>query len=162
MAGVSTGLSLPRGKNTGTTVKNENVGIAWGQGNMKQGMPWEDYVGATLPKTTDRLPVGFRTFDYYDASSKTAYSVKTLDTQTSSRLNNPKQLYGSIKKNINDAANFNEASRAGIDLNSSMISNKEIKLAVPASTTTVQWNEINRAIEYGKNQGVKVTVTQIK
>lgn len=162
VAGVSTGLSLPRGKNTGTTVKNENVGIAWGQGNMKQGMPWEDYVGTTLPKTTDRLPVGFRTFDYYDASSKTAYSVKTLDTQTSSRLNNPKQLYGSIKKNINDAANFNEASRAGIDLNSSMISNKEIKLAVPASTTTVQWNEINRAIEYGKNQGVKVTVTQIK
>ncbi|HFV5591155.1 TPA: hypothetical protein ACH9S4_004782, partial [Escherichia coli] len=25
-----------------------------------------------------------------------------------------------------------------------------------------QWAEINRAIEYGKSQGVKVTVTQVK
>ncbi|WP_449591349.1 endonuclease toxin domain-containing protein [Photorhabdus tasmaniensis] len=31
-----------------------------------------------------------------------------------------------------------------------------------ANTTKVQWTEINRAIEYGKNQGVKVIVTQVK
>ncbi|WP_331251368.1 hypothetical protein [Photorhabdus khanii] len=37
-----------------------------------------------------------------------------------------------------------------------------MRLAVPANTTKAQWLEINRAIEYGKNQGVKVIVTQVK
>ncbi|EOV8839832.1 hypothetical protein ACNY9Y_004167 [Cronobacter dublinensis] len=35
-------------------------------------------------------------------------------------------------------------------------------MAVPASTTKVQGVEINRAVEYGKDRGVKVTVTQVK
>lgn len=43
-----------------------------------------------------------------------------------------------------------------------MITSKEVRLAVPANTTKVQWIEINRAIEYGKSQGVNVTVTQVK
>ncbi|WP_368668638.1 hypothetical protein [Pantoea sp. F_16] len=47
-------------------------------------------------------------------------------------------------------------------INTSMISNREIQLSVPANTTKTQWTEINRAIEYGKTQGVKVTVTQVK
>ncbi|MFW1015396.1 hypothetical protein QMW90_12320, partial [Cronobacter dublinensis] len=32
----------------------------------------------------------------------------------------------------------------------------------PASTTKVQWVEINRAVEYGQKRGVKVTVTQVE
>ncbi|EMZ42914.1 hypothetical protein QSH14_16640 [Proteus faecis] len=43
-----------------------------------------------------------------------------------------------------------------------MIVNKEIQLAVPVSTTKIQWAEINRAIEYGKSKGVEVKVTQVK
>ncbi|EOI5718114.1 hypothetical protein ACMS1V_000020 [Cronobacter dublinensis] len=35
-------------------------------------------------------------------------------------------------------------------------------MAVPASTTKAQWVEINRAVEYGKSRGIKVTVTQVK
>ncbi|ELY9421687.1 hypothetical protein SLY17_000605 [Cronobacter dublinensis] len=35
-------------------------------------------------------------------------------------------------------------------------------MAVPANTTKAQWVEINRAVEYGKNRGVKVTETQMK
>jgi len=44
--------------------------------------------------------------------------------------------------------NFNGDTRLGIKLDSSMISNKEIKLAIPESTTPEQWAKINRAIEY--------------
>ncbi|HFO0271208.1 TPA: hypothetical protein ACHICZ_002583, partial [Enterobacter asburiae] len=40
--------------------------------------------------------------------------------------------------------------------------NREVQLAVPATTTKTQWTEINRAIEYGKSQGVTVKVTQVK
>ncbi|EOW6741077.1 hypothetical protein ACOZ0W_000147 [Cronobacter dublinensis] len=35
-------------------------------------------------------------------------------------------------------------------------------MAVPASTTKVQWVEINRAGEYGQKRGVKIKLTQVK
>ncbi|EIA0340320.1 hypothetical protein K6061_004731, partial [Escherichia coli] len=69
-------------RNTATaTVNASEVGMQWGQGNMKQGMPWEDYVGKSLPADA-RLPKNFKTFDYYDGATKTATSVKSMDTQT--------------------------------------------------------------------------------
>jgi filamentous hemagglutinin len=149
-------------RNTATaTVSAADIGLKWGQGNMKQGMPWEDYVGASLP-TDARLPPRFKTFDYYDSATKTAVSAKSLDTQTMSRLNKPNQLYTKIKGNIDAAAKFERYDLSGQFLNSSMITNREIQLAIPAKTTPTQWVEINRAIEYGKSQGVKVTVTQVK
>lgn len=49
------------------------------QGIRQQGMPWENYVGAQLPANS-RLPANFKTFDYYNPISRTAISVKTLDT----------------------------------------------------------------------------------
>ncbi|EOY8812334.1 CDI system deoxyribonuclease CdiA-o11, partial [Escherichia coli] len=126
-----------------------------------QGMPWEDYVGKSLPADA-RLPKNFKIFDYYDGATKTATSVKSIDTQTMAKLANPNQVYSSIKGNIDAAAKFKEYALSGRELTSSMISNREIQLAIPADTTKTQWAEINRAIEYGKSQGVKVTVTQVK
>ncbi|MGR1221671.1 endonuclease toxin domain-containing protein [Aeromonas veronii] len=149
-------------RNTATaTVKASEVGIKWGQGNMKQGMPWEDFVGKSLPSDA-RLPKNFKTFDYYDGATKTAVSAKTMDTQTMAKLANPNQVYSSIKGNIDAAARFETAKLSGQEIRASMISNREIQLAVPANTTKIQWTEINRAIEYGKNQGVIVKVTQVK
>lgn len=149
-------------RNTATaTVKASEVGMQWGQGNMKQGMPWEDYVGKSLPADA-RLPQNFKTFDYYDGATKTAVSAKSLDTQTMAKLANPNQVYSSIKGNINAAAKFERSELSGQFLNSSRITNREIQLAIPASTTKAQWVEINRAIEYGKSQGVTVKVTQVK
>ncbi|HEY4468702.1 MAG TPA: hypothetical protein VGN53_13350, partial [Klebsiella sp.] len=142
-------------------VSAAEVGMKWGQGNMKQGMPWEDYVGASLPADA-RLPQNFKTFDYYDGATKTAVSAKSMDTQTMAKLANPNQVYNSLKGNIDAAAKFKEYALSGRELTSSMISKKEIQLAVPANTTKTQWTEINRAIEYGKAQGIKVTVTQVK
>ncbi|EFO0548539.1 hypothetical protein ACOCRI_004752, partial [Escherichia coli] len=60
------------------------------------------------------------------------------------------------------AAKFETYTLSKTLLDSSMISNREIQLAVPANTTKTQWTEINRAIEYGKSQGVTVKVTQVK
>lgn len=149
-------------RNTATaTVKASEIGMQWGEGNMKQGMPWEDYVGTQLPANS-RLPQNFKTFDYYDVSTKTAVSAKSMDTQTMAKLANPNQIYSSIKGNIDTAVKFEKAALSGDTLTSSMISNREIQLAVPANTTKTQWTEINRAIEYGKNQGVVVKVTQVK
>lgn len=149
-------------RNTATaTVSAAETGMQWGQGNIKQGMPWEDYVGKSLPADA-RLPPNFKTFDYYDGATKTATSVKSMDTQTMAKLANPNQIYSTIKGSINAAAKFERSELSGQMLNSSMITNREIQLAVPANTTKAQWTEINRAIEYGKTQGVTVKVTQVK
>ncbi|HHR1139724.1 endonuclease toxin domain-containing protein, partial [Klebsiella aerogenes] len=150
------------GRNTATvSVSAAEIGLKWGQGNMKQGMPWEDYVGTSLPADA-RLPKNFKTFDYYDGTTKTAVSAKSMDTQTMAKLANPNQVYSSIKGNIDAVAKFERSRLSGETLTSSMISNREIQLAIPANTTKAQWTEINRAIEYGKSQGVAVKVTQVK
>lgn len=150
------------GRNTATaTVSAADIGLKWGQENMKQSMPWENYVGTSLPADA-RLPQNFKTFDYYDGATKTAVSAKSLDTQTMAKLSNPNQIYSSIKGNIDAAAKFDIYTLSKTSLDSSIISNREIQLAVPTNTTKTQWTEINRTIEYGKSQGVTVKVTQVK
>ncbi|EPU8562571.1 hypothetical protein ACVZYT_000267 [Yersinia enterocolitica] len=124
-------------------------------------MPWENYVGTQLPANT-RLPKNFKTFDYYNPISRTAISVKTLDTTTAARVANPRQIYSSLKGNIDAVVSFKTYSLSKQPIDSSMISRREIQLAVPANTAKAQWTEINRAIEYGKSQGVNVMVTQVK
>nr|WP_242462044.1 hypothetical protein [Pantoea agglomerans] len=85
-----------------------------------------------------------------------------MDTQTMPKLANPNQVYSSIKGNVDAAAKFIEYALSDRELTSSMITNKEIQLAVPENTTKTQWTEINCVIKYGKSQGVKVTGTQVK
>uniref|UniRef100_UPI0036DADF1A DUF637 domain-containing protein n=1 Tax=Photorhabdus sp. RM322S TaxID=3342825 RepID=UPI0036DADF1A len=43
--------------------------MAWGEGNYKQGYPFEDFVATQMPKGT-RLPEGFKTFDFYDLATR--------------------------------------------------------------------------------------------
>ncbi|MCI4239319.1 hypothetical protein MRP09_20950 [Dickeya dianthicola] len=149
-------------RNTATaTVSASEIGMQWGQGNIKQGMPWEDYVGKALPENA-RLPQNFKTFDYYDPMTRTAVSAKSMDTQTMAKLANPNQVYSSIKGNIDAAAKFDSYTLSRRTLDSSMITSREVQLAVPTATTSTQWTEINRAIEYGKNKGVTVKVIQVK
>lgn len=85
-----------------------------------------------------------------------------MDTQTMAKLTNPNQVYGSIKENVDAAAKFKEYALSGREFTSSMIFNREIKFANPVNATKAQWAAINRAIEYGKSQGVTVKVTQVK
>ncbi|WP_455685164.1 endonuclease toxin domain-containing protein, partial [Yersinia aleksiciae] len=86
----------------------------------------------------------------------------TLDTTTAARVANPKQIYTSLKGNIDEVAKFDTYILSDRRLNSSMIANREVQLAVPVNTAKAQWTEINRAIEYGKSQDVNVIVTQVK
>ncbi|WP_338884456.1 hypothetical protein [Xenorhabdus sp. TH1] len=67
--------------------------MSWTEGNYKQGYPYEDFVGKELLKLPEsaRLPYGFETFDYF-SPAKEAISVKTLNTMTKSRIENPKQI----------------------------------------------------------------------
>ncbi len=146
----------------GTKVLNRaTTGIEWGKGIQGQGLPWENYLATQLPSGS-RLPAKFKTFDFYEASTGTAISAKTLDTTTVARLTNPAQIYSSLKGNINAAAKFESYKLADVPLNSGMINSRELHVAIPAKTTSAQWDQINRAIDYGHSQGVKLIITLIK
>ena len=49
-----------------------------------------------------------------------------------------------------------------VTISSKDIVSKEIRLAVPSATNQAQWQQIHKAIDYGKSQGVKVIVTEVK
>ncbi|MBG3079360.1 DUF637 domain-containing protein [Proteus mirabilis] len=153
------------GRNSASkTISASEIGMKWssGGGNINtQGMSWENSIAKSLPVHT-RLPKNFKTFDFYIAKDKVAISAKSLDTQTMSKLNRPKQIYNTIKGNIDDAAKFEGYRLSGVNLHSEMIAKREIWLAVPQSTTKAQWIEINRAVAYGESMNIEVKITQVK
>ncbi|WP_180296900.1 VENN motif pre-toxin domain-containing protein, partial [Snodgrassella communis] len=149
------------GKSITKPVTKAETGIEWGKGIQKQGMPWEDFVGKEL-SAGSRLPPNFKTFDYFDRATGKAVSVKTLDTTTPAKIANPKQIFNTLKNNIDAAANFTRHDLRGSTVLSTDISSREIRLAVPTTTNKVQWQQIHRAIDYGKSRGVKVIVTEVK
>lgn len=139
-----------------------DAGITWGKGIGTQGLPWENYLETKMPAGS-RLPPNFKTFDFYDIETRTATSAKTLDTTLQSRVTNPQQVYASVKGNIDAMLNYDKPyTLLGTRVDPAQIVSKELQLAVPEQTNAVQWEQINRAIQYGESQGVKVVVTTVK
>ncbi|WP_192492132.1 hemagglutinin repeat-containing protein [Achromobacter sp. ACM03] len=147
-------------KATGGVVDRATTGIEWGKGIQGQGLPWEDYLGTQLPAGS-RLPPNFKTFDFFDRTTGIATSAKTLDTTTAAKIANPSQIYSSLKGNIDSAAGFAEYSLKDVTVSSSQITRRELQVAVPKATTSAQWDQINRAIEYGQGKGVTVRITRV-
>lgn len=147
-------------KATGGVVDRATTGIEWGKGIRGQGLPWEDYLGTQLPAGS-RLPPNFKTFDFFDRTTGIATSAKTLDTTTAAKIANPSQIYSSLKGNIDSAAGFAEYSLKDVTVSSSQITRRELQVAVPKATTSAQWDQINRAIEYGQGKGVTVRITRV-
>jgi len=125
-------------------------------------MPYEDYVASTLPADT-RLPTNFKTFDFYDVETGVATSVKTLDTTTAAKLSDPSQVYSSLKGNVDAVANYDKTySLSGVTVDPTNITSRVVDVAVPSATTSAQWMQIQKAIDYASSQGVtlKITVTK--
>jgi len=123
-------------------------------------MPWENYLSSQLPAGS-RLPPNFKTFDFYDEATKTAISAKTLDTTTLTKVANPSQVYSSLKSNIDATVKFTEYSLGRTTLSSSQITARELQVAIPKGTTTAQWEQIKRAVQYGQGKGVTVKITTV-
>lgn len=138
-----------------------NAGIQWGGGIQNQGMPWEAYLETQLP-VGSRLPPSFKTFDFYDAETGVATSAKTLDTMTEGKLMTPSQVYSSMKGNIDAVINYDQAytlDKRTVD--PLEITSRELQVAVPATTNQQQWQQIERAVQYGKENGVNVIVIPV-
>ena len=148
----------------GTAAKTADVvdaGIQWGKGIQGQGMPWEDYLASQMSDGS-RLPPNFKTFDFYDKATGVATSAKTLDTATPAKIADPSQVYYSLKGNIDTAVNFETTTLSGKTVNPADITARNLQVAVPANTTPAQWEQINKAIQYGQGQGVNVKITVVQ
>jgi putative transposase len=61
--------------------------------------------------------------------------------------------------NIDAAANFESYTLKGVSLSSGDIAARQVQVAVPRVTTDAQWQQIQRAIQYGQSKNVQVVVT---
>jgi filamentous hemagglutinin len=147
-------------KGVGGTVERATTGIEWGKGIQGQGMPWENHLASQMPAGS-RLPPNFKTFDFFDNATGVAISAKTLDTTTMAKVANPTHVYSSLKGNIDATVKFTEYSLGRTTLSSSQITARELQVAIPKGTTTAQWEQINRAVQYGQGKGVTVKITTV-
>jgi len=135
----------------------DDLDIRWGEGISNQGYDYEDYLAAGIYDGT-RLSPGFKTFDFYDEATGVATSAKTLDTGTNARLAKPKQVYATLKRNIDAAANFKNAKKGEDLLNENEISSRVIRLAVPSNTNSAQMEQMLRAAEYAGTKNVTLII----
>ncbi|MEO8380806.1 MAG: hypothetical protein ABI779_14170, partial [Acidobacteriota bacterium] len=145
----------------GSAKQPVDAGVKWGKGIQAQGMPWENYLEKQMPPGS-RLPKNYKAFDFFADETGVAISAKTLDTTTAAKLAKPEQVYTSLTRSVDAAANFTSYELKGVRLSSEMITVREVRVAVPSSTNRAQWAEIKKAVEYGRRQNIKVIVTVVK
>jgi hypothetical protein len=131
------------------------IEVPFGKGIDEQGYAYEDYLASRMP-AENRLPEGFQTYDFFEDQSRAATSAKTLDTTTVSRILNPRRVYDSLRRNVNAAVNFERYQLKGVELSSSDVSSRTVRVAVPRETNSEQWAQIMRSIRYAEERNVRL------
>jgi hypothetical protein len=143
----------------GARVTDKLPGLFKNPDVMTRGMMYENHVAKKLPQEW-RLQPNHPTFDFYDPKTLKAVSVKSLDTQTAARLADPTQIYKSIRQNVNKAVNYTGGEYT--QFTKDQILSRELHIGIPVQTNKMQWQEIQKAIQYGKEKGVNVIIEAVK
>lgn len=147
-----------------TDKKGNKIPMKWYQSGSsinQQSMPFEHYIGTQLPAGS-KLPDGFKTFDYYDSKDKIAISVKTINTQTDSRLNKPDAIKYTINGHVNKIAQFTDHIKEGTPLSTDDIKKRVLHIGLPEKTTSEQWKSINSAVKNANDKNIDIKITIIK
>ncbi|WP_341475088.1 hypothetical protein [Proteus mirabilis] len=124
-------------------------------------MTFENFIGLSN-KRLKRLHLNAKTFDYYDDKTDEYISVKTLNTQTESRLKNPKSIENTLNTYISTIDKYSGEKKGGVDILPSDIKSKTLELGVPARTTKQQWDAINNSIKNASSKNIKVNITIVE
>jgi filamentous hemagglutinin len=89
-----------------------------------------------------------------------AISAKTMNTLSAAYIKNPQNIYNKVVSYVDDAVNYEH--RRESDVDPADIESKTIHLAIPEWTSPTQWRYLNRALVYGKDNGVKIVITRIR
>ncbi|MCA0371181.1 MAG: hypothetical protein LCH26_08785 [Proteobacteria bacterium] len=135
-------------------------GIQWGMGNELQGYPFEDFIASRFAAEA-RLPAGFRTLDVRDLSVGLGVSVKTIDTLTPAKLREPKQVYQTLRRYVNDLVDFKDSKLLGVEVKAKQIPTRVLEVGIPYNTQPAQMAQVIRVIEYGAENGIIVKVTKV-
>lgn len=144
--------------------KGNKIPMKWYQSGSsvnQQGMPFEHYIGTQLPPGS-KLPDRFKTFDYYDSKDKIAISVKTINTQTDSRLNKPDAIKYIINGYVNKMTQFSEHTKDRTNLTSDIIDKKVLHIGLPEKTTAEQWKSISNVVKNANDKNIDIKITIIK
>ncbi len=125
---------------------------------VEQGMTFENYIGLSNKRLT-RLHLNAKTFDYYDANTGEYISVKTLNTQTASRIKNPKSIENTLNTYISTIDKYSGERRGRAEILPSDVKSKTLELGVPARTTKEQWDAINDSIKNASSKNIKINIT---
>ena len=103
------------------------------------------------------------------SSIGSAVSIKTLDWNTTARINDPKQIESRIKADVNKLAEYDGtgdqfligSDRVGVS--PAQIKSKTLELILPANGgTAAQVEAVNRAIVYARDNGITIKVIKAK
>jgi filamentous hemagglutinin len=104
----------------------------------------------------------FAVFDGFDFNCGLGVSCKTMDLGTASKINNPNQIYSTLKGYIDKTANFKEENKLGLIVEAKDVPNRTIELAVPTNPTSAQIEQLMRAQDYAKSKGITLKITKVK
>jgi hypothetical protein len=145
-----------------TVLSSRTLGLEKGYSRLDLGRKFEDHVAATKYVPEDRLPPGFKTFDFFNKKDGVAISMKTMDTRTDWACANPKEIGEKVCRYIEKTLDFEEYKLSGTLGTKDMIKGRKLELGIPTETTPAQRQHIQEAVEHGKSSGVEVIITEIE
>jgi RHS repeat-associated protein len=126
----------------------------WGMNALERGLVIEKGLGGNLPRNfpvIDKLENGVAT------------SIKSLDL-TAQSYQKGGAVLSRLKGYINTLSNFSRGELSGVVAEQGVnFTSKTLEVAVqPGKATLSQWEQIGRAMEYAKNQGVEFSMKFVK
>ena len=106
-----------------------------------------------------RLPKGFKTFDYFDPETGTATSQKSIDILQNYK--DPKGIVSTGKKAINSILDFEDYSKAGVELTAENIRVRRLDVFIPKGAATETHRQaLGQIRAYGLDNGVVVRIIE--
>ncbi len=137
-------------------LKESFVGKAssvWDLSPSARGFAVEAQLGGNLPKA-------FPVIDKFVDGVATSIKSVDLTAETYGKGNN---LLNTLKGYVNKLDNFDGARFAGANVRSSDIVSKALEVAVqPGKATVSQWEQIGKAMQYAKDNGIEFNLRFIK
>jgi RHS repeat-associated protein len=125
----------------------------WELAPVSRGFTIEGLLGGNLPKA-------FPVIDKF--ADGIATSIKSIDltAETYSKGNN---LLNTLKGYVNKLDDFTQGSRDGVRITSNQITSKVLEVAIqPGKASLSQWEQIGKAMQYAKNNGIGFNLQFIK
>ena len=166
---TSLGLSTASIKKLGTNNISNIPKLDWSTGWATRGLQWEAKLKQSLSSDfidLNSFKTNFKTFDFYNPSTQTAISAKSMDTISSfNGTNGLKSLEKQMKSYVDDTLAFKRDAQKGggpFVLTKDKVKNREVQIAIPEGTSKAKMQVIKNMVNYGKQNNVKVIVTVTK